>query len=372
MAYTASFSVNVGDPTKASDVSTLAANDDYLKAAVDAIMNDAATPTAVLKSGVSATTQSAGNNTTLVATTAFVTTAVAASSTSPAGSNTQVQYNNSGSFGASANLTFASNVLGVSSIAVGGGFGSSGLTVATDGNVQTDGTLQCNSDFLVQQGTDTTTATDPIAYFERTGSSQTGIVVKSNSTDSLMLRGDSGGFGAVHSYEDLGFYVGTRVGSSWGTQALRIETSGNVGVNHNDGTSSHKLQVDGTAGLSTGTAWTNTSDARIKTDVATITGALAKIKQLRPVSYKYTAQYLDVHDEIDGSKTYNSFIADEYAAVFPDAVNDGGDLVKITNEETGDKEVLLEKLKQYTPTDLPMYLVAAVQELATRVEALES
>ena len=372
MAYTASFSVNVGDPTKASDVSTLAANDDYLKAAVDAIMNDAATPTAVLKSGVSATTQSAGNNTTLVATTAFVTTAVAASSTSPAGSNTQVQYNNSGSFGASANLTFASNVLGVSSIAVGGGFGSSGLTVATDGNVQTDGTLQCNSDFLVQQGTDTTTATDPIAYFERTGSSQTGIVVKSNSTDSLMLRGDGNGFGAIHSYEDLGFYVNTRVGSDWGTAALRIETSGNVGVNHNDGTSSHKLQVDGTAGLSTGTAWSNTSDARIKTDVATITGALAKIKQLRPVSYKYTAQYLDVHDEIDGSKTYNSFIADEYAAVFPDAVNDGGDLVKITDEETGDKEVLLEKLKQYTPTDLPMYLVAAVQELAARVEVLES
>ena len=36
MAYTAWFSVSVGDPTKASDVSVLAANDDYLKAAVDA------------------------------------------------------------------------------------------------------------------------------------------------------------------------------------------------------------------------------------------------------------------------------------------------------------------------------------------------
>ena len=115
MAYTASFSVNVGDPTKATDISTLAANDDYLKAAADAIMHDSATPTAVLKSGVSATTQSAGNNTTLVATTAFVTTAVAASSTSPAGSNTQVQYNNSSSFGASANLTFGSDVLTVAS-----------------------------------------------------------------------------------------------------------------------------------------------------------------------------------------------------------------------------------------------------------------
>ena len=229
-----------------------------------------------------------------------------------------------------------------------------------------------SADFLVQQGTDTTTATDPIAYFERTGDSQTGVVVRANSIDGLLYRADGNGFGGIHAYQDMGFYVATRTGSDYGTQALRIETNGLVGVNHNDGSSSHKFQVDGTAGLSTGTAWTNTSDARIKTDVATITGALAKIKQLRPVSFKYTKQYLDIHDEIDGSRTYNSFIADEYANVFPDAVNDGGDLVKITDEETDEKEVILETLKQYTPTDLPMYLVAAVKELATRVEALEA
>tara|TARA_Y100000361_G_C11138168_1_gene333384 strand:+ start:539 stop:1213 length:675 start_codon:yes stop_codon:yes gene_type:complete len=38
MSYTAGFSVNVGDPTKASDVSTLAANDDFLKAITDALL----------------------------------------------------------------------------------------------------------------------------------------------------------------------------------------------------------------------------------------------------------------------------------------------------------------------------------------------
>ena len=42
MAFTAGFSVNVGDPTKASDVDVLAANDDYLKNAIDTfIANDA-------------------------------------------------------------------------------------------------------------------------------------------------------------------------------------------------------------------------------------------------------------------------------------------------------------------------------------------
>ena len=182
---------------------------------------------------------------------------------------------------------------------------------------------------------------------------------------------------------------------------------GNVGI----GTSSpaHAIDVSGTAGLSTGTAWTNTSDARIKKDVATITGATDKLKRLRPVSYKYTDQYLSVHSEIDGSKTYHSFIADEYATVFPDAVSMQGDLIKVTPEvkavvaqdavlyveedeipdgkSVGDvripaveaveaaeevRETLLTDLKQYTPHDLQMFLTAAVQELDARIAALEA
>ena len=102
MAFTAGFSVNVGDPTKATDVTTLAANDDFLKTAIDKIMVDSATPTFALVDGVTATTQSASDNSTKLATTAYVD----ASSTAPGGSNTQVQYNNSGAFGGSANLTF--------------------------------------------------------------------------------------------------------------------------------------------------------------------------------------------------------------------------------------------------------------------------
>ena len=51
MAFTAGFSVNVGDPTKATDVTTLAANDDFLKTAIDKIMVDSATPTFALVDG---------------------------------------------------------------------------------------------------------------------------------------------------------------------------------------------------------------------------------------------------------------------------------------------------------------------------------
>ena len=137
----------------------------------------------------------------------------------------------------------------------------------------------------------------------------------------------------------------------------------------------HPLDVAGTAGLSTGTAWTNTSDSRVKTDIQNIENALDRINQLRPVSFKYTDDYLSVHNEIDGSKRYNSFIAQEYAEVFPDAVTSSGNLERVITEATDDadevREVLLEDVLQFTPHDLNMFLVRAVQELSAKVTALE-
>ena len=98
--------------------------------------------------------------------------------------------------------------------------------------------------------------------------------------------------------------------------AVTIDSSGNVGIAMTPG-GSHKLDVTGSAGLSTGTAWTNTSDERIKTNVETIEGGLDKINALRPVSFNYTEDYLEQHSELSSDKTYNSFIAQEYAEVFP-------------------------------------------------------
>ena len=77
----------------------------------------------------------------------------------------------------------------------------------------------------LEQGTDTTTGTLPSARFERTGASQTGVVLRSNGIDGLILRADSAGFGAIHSYEDLGFYTGATPGSSYGNVRMRIETT---------------------------------------------------------------------------------------------------------------------------------------------------
>jgi hypothetical protein len=162
---------------------------------------------------------------------------------------------------------------------------------------------------------------------------------------------------------------------------ITLQASGGyVGIGANP-SKSHKLDVTGTAGLSTGTAWTNTSDERIKTNVETIENGLDKINQLRPVSFNYSEDYLEQHPEINASKKYNSFIAQEYVDVFPDAVSIGGNLEKVIVESVKavdgieavqeEKETLVEDMLQFTPHDLNMYLVAAVKELSAKVEALE-
>ena len=94
------------------------------------------------------------------------------------------------------------------------------------------GTTAPDVQLHVEAGTDTTTGTVPSARFERTGASQTGVVLRSNSIDGLILRADSAGFGSISSYEDLGFYTGATPGSSYGTVRMRIDSAtGNIGIN---------------------------------------------------------------------------------------------------------------------------------------------
>ena len=149
---------------------------------------------------------------------------------------------------------------------------------------------------------------------------------------------------------------------------MMIDTDGNVGIAMTPG-GSHKIDVTGSAGLSTGTAWTNTSDSRVKKNIESIDNALEKIEALRPVSFEYTEDYIDCTDGLIAGQRYNSFIAQEYAQVFPNAVSNRGDVVK--DLPNGDSRLVLQDVQQFTPHDLNMYLVRAVQELSAQVKALK-
>ena len=132
------------------------------------------------------------------------------------------------------------------------------------------------------------------------------------------------------------------------------------------------------------TSYTTTSDYRLKEDVAPMTGALAKVAALKPVTYKW---------KISGSES-QGFIAHELAEVVPDAVVGEKDAVgeqqyEVTpavKDEEGNTitEAVMgtRTVPDYQGVDtsfLVATLTAAIQELkaivdaqATRIVALES
>ncbi len=96
---------------------------------------------------------------------------------------------------------------------------------------------------------------------------------------------------------------------------MTIKEDGDIGI----GTTApgHKLHVIGTAGLSTGTAWTNTSDRRLKDIQGEYQYGLKEILDLKTIWFNYKeGNKLDLpHD-----KKIAGFIAQEVQSVIPEAV----------------------------------------------------
>ncbi len=134
-----------------------------------------------------------------------------------------------------------------------------------------------------------------------------------------------------------------------GATRMTMLNTGNLGL----GTASpgtHRLSVVGTAGLSTGTAWTNTSDARLKNIESNLNGSsLEKILALNPVSFRWN----DLHNQKFGStgeKLNYGFIAQEVEKILPSMIS--------TDEEG---------YKWYNPSGFEALLTAAIQEINAKV-----
>lgn len=85
------------------------------------------------------------------------------------------------------------------------------------------------------------------------------------------------------------------------------------------------LEVQGNASKSIAGSWLANSDRRIKQDVQPVTGALATLAKVKPVTFMYTPEYAMTHRGVEPSRRYFNVIAQEFAEVFPDAVKGSGE-----------------------------------------------
>ena len=210
---------------------------------------------------------------------------------------------------------------------------------------------------------------------------------ESNSTENNVHIG--GGAGEITAATRIDFYTASNNTTTNGTERMRINSSGNVLIgttsvsagrvnvlaaagasgivvqvtnngdyglafNNASGTNVGRIQID-----SGSTSYVTSSDYRLKEDIAPMTGALAKVAALKPVTYKWKA---------DGSDA-EGFIAHELAEVCPQAVSGTKDAIDADGNP---------RYQGIDTSFLVATLTAAIQEqqalitsLTARIAALE-
>jgi hypothetical protein len=175
------------------------------------------------------------------------------------------------------------------------------------------------------------------------------------------------------------------------TEAMRIDSSGNLLVARTSQTNGGRLEITGngsdTVGLfhqtgtgslyqiifsnpngnvgsiqtsGSSTSYVTSSDYRLKNTIAPMTGALAKVAQLKPVTYKW---------KVDGSDG-QGFIAHELQAVVPECVTGEKDAVDKDGKpvyQGVDTSFLIATL-----TKAIQEQQALIESLTTRLTALEN
>jgi hypothetical protein len=177
------------------------------------------------------------------------------------------------------------------------------------------------------------------------------------------------------------------------TERMRIESSGRLLVGTTSNAQTSKVKIDGGGDFSletyrsgtgaatqiiftnsndivgqvqtngSSTSYITSSDYRLKQNIAPMVGALNKVTQLKPVTYKWKT------DNSDGQ----GFIAHELQAVMPDCVSGEKDAVKIIDDLDEEGNVIgTKEVPVYQGIDtsfLVATLTAAIQELNAKVDA---
>jgi hypothetical protein len=140
------------------------------------------------------------------------------------------------------------------------------------------------------------------------------------------------------------------------------KSTGRIGIGTKN--PDYLLEVDGSAGKPGGGSWADSSDERLKKDIAELDGreALDKISQLRGVTFYW------INPGVHSEGLHASVLAQDLEVVFPDWVGEV--------EPKGEDKCLVpqgEKIKTISfPHDFNAYLIEAIKELKAQNEELRS
>ena len=201
-----------------------------------------------------------------------------------------------------------------------------------------------------------------------TSAADAGAKLRINRMDS-----DASNLSELDFYSDKVTYHGNiALNGNWlsntaAASGIKITNIGNVGINV--ASPVYELQLSSnSAAKPVSSVWNVVSDERVKIDVSSVTGGLAKINNLRPVKFKYIDDYCDCHDGVTSDTYYYNFIAQEVAVEFPEAVTESGQ--NILDHETD--ELLVENVKVLDAHMINVYLVSAIKELKDELDAAKA
>lgn len=183
-----------------------------------------------------------------------------------------------------------------------------------------------------------------------------GRLTFSNASSQNDIYSTTTSFGA---YKDLRYTANNHIFRYGSSEAMRITSSGNVGIGTTSPNYQLQLSTD-SAAKPTSALWTIASDERIKENINSYTKGLNELLKINPITYDYNG--------LGGFKKGKGgvgIIAQEIAEILPDSVSS----IKAKLNETDEEEV---DILNFNGHELTYILINAVKELKAEIEILKN